>query len=299
MPEAAAITLDFSDQVAALEPVAPIEAAPAGIWQASLELAYALEDGRTVPVARRHKGPLRVQKGFRPEGPDLWHQVIVHPPGGIAAGDRLAISVRAAAGAKALLTSPGAAKWYRCDRTHAEQTIDIDVGPNASIEWLPMETIFFSGTDARLRMRFALDEAASLIATDLYCLGRPASGEVFSQGSVRISIEVRIGGRLSFVERARIGGGERVMQSVAGLGGFPLFGSLLAVSPQLDDDAVEQCRALACAGEIGVTRLDRIVLVRWRGHRSDDGLNALRSAWSLLRPRMLGRVACPPRVWST
>src|SRR5690606_33909325 len=68
---------------------------------------------RTVPALRRHHGPLRIQRGLLPEGPGLWHQILVHPPGGIASNDSLDISVTARAGAQALLTSPGAAKWYR------------------------------------------------------------------------------------------------------------------------------------------------------------------------------------------
>ena len=268
-------------------------------WHASLELAYAADGDRTIPVVRRHSGPLRVQKGFTPEGPQWWHQLIVHPPGGIANGDRLAISVKAEAGARVLLTSPGAAKWYRCDQGGAEQTVDIEVAADASVEWLPLESIFFDGAQARLRSRYRLHDSASLIAADLYCLGRPAAGESFDHGTLRTGIEVHIGDQLAYSERALITGGDRALAAPAGLGERPLFGTLIAVSARLDDDALQACRAVEVAGEIGITRLDRILLARWRGARSDEGLHALRAVWAALRPKLLGRIACPPRIWST
>ena len=61
-------------------------------WLAQLDLAYERRDDRTVPSLRRHVGPLRIQKHFEPE-PGLCEHVIVHPPAGIAGGDRLDINV--------------------------------------------------------------------------------------------------------------------------------------------------------------------------------------------------------------
>ena len=68
-----------------------------------------------------HDGPLRVLKALYPEGDGVCHHVLVHPPGGIAGGDHLDIAVDVGAGAHALITSAGAARFYRSDDKAAAQ----------------------------------------------------------------------------------------------------------------------------------------------------------------------------------
>ena len=79
------------------------------------------------PAPYRHDGPLVVQRPLYPEGRDLCHAIVVHPPGGIAGGDELTLKVGMGKNASALLTTPGAAKWYRSAGPRAKQSMVFDV----------------------------------------------------------------------------------------------------------------------------------------------------------------------------
>src|SRR6187549_1920399 len=103
-------------------------------WQAELRLRFscaaqvgeAVPDarGRTRLVERSHRGPLVVQRPFHPEG-DPCHVYLVHPPGGVVGGDELRIDVLVDAGAHALITTPAATKFYRCDGRYSSQTQEL------------------------------------------------------------------------------------------------------------------------------------------------------------------------------
>ena len=118
-----------------LEPAAAIIAARTP-WQARLALQFERRDARTVLVRRAHEGPLVVQKPLYPEGDGVCQCIIIHPPGGIAGGDRLDLDIEAGAGAFTQLTTPGAAKWYRAGGHEASANTRIRAGPGAVVEWM-------------------------------------------------------------------------------------------------------------------------------------------------------------------
>src|SRR6184192_3562771 len=99
----------------------------AASWKASLSLSFARDENRSVLARRSHEGPLVVQKPLYPEGDAVCHAIVVHPPGGIAGGDELALDVRCERGSHAVLTTPGAGKWYRSAGPWAKQSLAFDV----------------------------------------------------------------------------------------------------------------------------------------------------------------------------
>jgi urease accessory protein len=180
--------------------------APAGRWEARLELGYASRGAETVPVLRRHVGPLRVQRHFVPE-PGLCEHVIVHPPGGIVGGDRLGIEVEVGPDAAVRLTTPGATKWYRSAAAEAEQDILLRVRRGGRLAWMPQEQIVFSGARARSALRIEAEAGATILAWEITVLGRQHGDEPFVSGSWRSRLAVELGGRLVLDERGAVAGG--------------------------------------------------------------------------------------------
>ena len=267
-------------------------------WPAQLELGYANLNQRTTPVHRRHKGPLRVQKHLYAEGPEVCQHIIVHPPGGIAGGDTLDISVDLHENAWAQLTSPGAAKWY-CAQSPAKQNLTLRAAAGATLEWLPQETIIYSGAQTELSTRIDLADQARLFYWDIIALGRPAADERFAQGYFSAALDIWRGDTLLWHERQRVIGNDGLLNSPIGLDGHSAFATLLATG-NIDAELLEQCRELSVAGVRGdLTQLPGLLVARCL---ADETLNArawLIALWKLLRPALLGREALAPRIWAT
>lgn len=266
-------------------------------WHAELDLAYARDGAATRPVRRRHLGPLRVQKHLYAEGPEVCQHILVHPPGGIAGGDRLDIRAQVGAGAWAQLTSPGAAKWYRAAGP-AFQNLELHVEAGATLEWLPQETIVYSAAQAELASRIELEGDARLFYWDMVALGRPASGERFDAGHFRAALDIRRDGRLLWHERQRVAGGDGLLDSPIGLAGQPVFATLIA-SGEIDADLLERCRDLPSRVRGDLSQLPGLLVGRCLAAEALHARAWLIELWRLLRPALLGRAAVLPRIWST
>ena len=261
-------------------------------WRADLRLGFSFQDGKSVLAEKRFDGPLVVQKPLYPEGNAVCHAIVVHPPGGIAGGDELALSVGTAPSAHALLTTPGAGKWYRSAGPWARQELSFAV--DGTLEWLPRETIVFDGARAELRTRIDLGAAARYIGWEVLCFGRTGSGERFGRGELRVGTDLLREGKLLWTERARIPGGGGLLRSAAGLGGRTVCGTLVATLDEVDKGLVSKCREIAAT-----TVLPGVLLARYLGDSSEEAMNAFTRLWTLLRPAVCGRAAVLPRIWST
>jgi len=270
-------------------------------WAARLELRYERENTVTRLTRRQHVGPLMVQKPFYPEGRDLCHSLLLHPPGGIAGGDRLEIAVTVGVKAGALVTTPGATKWYRSAGPVAQQRTTLVVGAGASLEWLPQESIVFDGARARMTTRVDLAEGACYIGWDITRLGRTASGERFDAGDLRSRTEVQRAGRRLWGDYAQIEGGASLLRSPAGLAGRPVMGTLLMVAPATERGLLDACRAVSPHGDAhwGVTAVPGVMIARYLGASAEAARSYFVALWRVVRPALLGREVSLPRIWST
>jgi urease accessory protein len=269
-------------------------------WKARLALDFARDRDRTVLARRVHDGPLVVQKPLYPEGPAVCHAIVVHPPGGVAGGDELDINLKADAGSEALLTTPGAGKWYRSNGAWARQSLAVTLAEGAVMEWLPQETIVFDGALASFATEVRLEADARYLGWEIVCLGRTGSGERYARGECRFSTRILRDGKPLWLERGRIEGGGRLMQSRAGLAGQPVFGTLAAAFTGADKALVDECRRHEPEqGEGAVTLLPGILIARYLGGSTEAAKRYFTALWRSLRPALSGHEAVEPRIWRT
>ena len=222
--------------------VAPSDAAG---WRARLALGFTCDQGRSRLARREHEGPLVVQKPLYPEGDGVCQCIVVHPPGGIAGGDRLALTVDVGPRAHAQLTTPGATKWYRSGGRPATQHIVFRVADGAVLEWLPQGTIVFDGAQAASTTRIELERGATYLGWDVVCLGRTASAERFRQGEWRQRVDIVRDDALVWSERTLLRGDSNLLSSSVGLNDAPVFGTFVVMTATIDDSLLAICRRLA------------------------------------------------------
>jgi urease accessory protein len=271
-----------------------------GGWRARLALEITYDNRRSRLTRREHEGPLVVQKPLYPEGDGVCQCIVVHPPGGIAGGDRLALTLDVAQHAHAQLTTPGATKWYRSGGNPATQQVVFRVAEDAVLEWLPQGTIVFDGAQAASTTRIELQRGAAYLGWDVVCLGRTASAERFRQGEWRQRVDIVRDNALVWSERTLLHGDCPLLSSRVGLNGAPVFGTFVAMTAYFDDSLLAACRGLVPArGEGAVTRLPGALVARYRGDASEAAHDYFSALWTMLRPHVAGRVAIRPRIWGT
>ncbi|WAI88119.1 Urease accessory protein UreD [Psychrobacter sp. SC65A.3] len=203
-------------------------------WQSSLQLHFdcASNTAKTRLCHRAHTGALMVQRALYPE-PDstdstdssqagICHIYVLYPPAGIADDDRLTLEFNLHSNSHAVITTPGAGKWYGqrkslrfsrpsdsskfnngtqsahsntsndCfnDVVSAEQHINARLDDHAILEWLPQESIYYDHSISTANNRFYLAKTASLLTWDIAVFGRQAYQETFANGHYANRLEI-------------------------------------------------------------------------------------------------------------
>ena len=268
-------------------------------WRAHLDLKFSGRDDKTVISHRQHYGPLVIQKPFYPEA-DVCHVYLLHPPGGVVGGDQLTLDIEVNHEGHALITTPAAAKFYRRASSKARLNQSLNVKSGERLEWVPQETILFSSCEVEMKTIVQIDEAASFIGWEILCLGRPAGGELFEEGSVRQCFDVWRNNRPILLDRAHLAGNTDVLSAQWGMQNYTVTGTMIAVNvtKQMLDHVREKMPEMK-QGLISVTLINDVLVCRALSHQAEYIRFAFIDVWKILRVELLGRTSCEPRIWST
>ncbi len=266
-------------------------------WQAHLSLGFSRRGNQTVLADRRQYGPLTVQRPFYPEGMPC-HLYLLHPPGGVVGGDELDVQIRVEQDAHALLTTPGATKFYRSIGPKSTVTQTFQLAEGAALEWLPQDNILFPGANLQLHSTFHLENGARVIAWECISLGRPVNQERFLEGQMCSRLRVYREQKLCLNESLRVLDAADLDRR-AGLAGYPLVATLIA-SPCAESER-ELVRELLqnYAAPAGVTLLNDLLVVRMLGAHNEPLQKLMQMIWQALRPAVIGCQPCRPRIWNT
>ncbi|MBK9309077.1 MAG: urease accessory protein UreD [Nitrospira sp.] len=166
-----------------------------------LKLDYAKVEGKTIIADSYVTTPWKLLPPIYLDDTGAAYTLLVNPSGGLVGGDGLSIDMNLDRDSHVLVSAPSANRVYRSEGKLSEQIINITVGPDAILEWLPEHTIPFAGSRFRQSIHATLAPGATIVLWDALASGRMARDErwAFSDLENEIQITTAAGGVL--VER--------------------------------------------------------------------------------------------------
>jgi urease accessory protein len=267
------------------------------------EIGFAARDGATRLAHLFQHDPLRVLFPA-PEPDDAALAVLVTTSGGLVAGDRIALTVRAEPGSVAHVTASAAEKIYRSTGATTEISQAFSVGGDAWLEYLPPETILFDGARLRRHTVVVTSPRAGFLGGGILVFGRRARGERLTHGLLHDQLEFRRDGRLVWGDALHLDTGiASIITDPACFDGAAACATLVLVPPAgdpgkfIDGARAAQLRSASLGLRAGVTPVGGLLVARWLAADPMLLRHAFTDLACHLRGAAFGLPARLPRLW--
>jgi len=229
-------------------------------------------------------------------------------------GDQLDLVIEAGPHSRALITTVAAQKAYGSvgrSRLHpggqwSRQQVELQLEQGSDLEWLPQELVLYNGALFEQTLQLTLAADAAFLGAEVVRFGRTAAGEGLGAGRWRSALSIQRqhpnGPRWELVDRLELG--DAALTSPHGLGGEPVFGSLVWAAPLSLEPAalaalLEQCRSdrNGLPGTMACGPLDQGLIARYRGSSTQAARFWFCRIWARLRAFRALQPPELPRVW--
>lgn len=183
-----------------------------------LRLKTSLFHGKTVAEDIFFTPPFKLYSPFY-EG-DTAKFISMCAAAGVLAGDSHHISLDIGKGCNVNFTDQGYQKLFDTQDGGSSQRVDITVGTNATLKYLPHPVMTFGGCVHRAVNNVEISSDSRLAFGEIYCCGRTAMDEKFALERFSSRTEICIDGRADFIDNTLI---EPKKFPVRGLGFFENF----------------------------------------------------------------------------
>lgn len=174
-----------------------------------VDIVFAGGDGaRTYPKRQRVAYPFHLGRALYLPGdpPEFCTVYLQSCSGGIFQHDRLSVSLKVGARARAHVTTAAATVVHSMTDGHAEQSVCIEAGPGGIAEYLPDPLILFPTTRLASRVVVRAHPDATVILSDSFLAHDPQGGDApfdWLRAETRVETEV---GELLAVDRFAVAG---------------------------------------------------------------------------------------------
>ena len=231
----------------------------------------------------------------------------MHPPAGIAGGDHLKIDIKTYPQAKAVITTPGATKWYKSNGFLSSQETRLSVASRGHLDFLPQENIYFNSSNAHNLIHIQLEDDSSMIGWDIAQLGRTASGESWSDAHLRNELQLSINHRQYWIESSVLDSDDLSIGLTPKLGPYSVMGTMWFCGNQVSEELLERLRDSLLWSDtlrVGATRINLpkkngLIIVRGVSSEVEYLKDCFIDMWLRYRYEVSGIAPLPLRLWKT
>jgi urease accessory protein len=295
-------------ELAAFQDEPPQMASGAVGKTAFLRLGFERREERTILADLDRRAPYMAQRVLYPDPalPDLAWLFMITTSGCVLQGDRLALEIDVAAGARAHVTTQAATKIHSMDANYAVQTQTISVGEDAYLEFLPEPMIPHRRARFLSETRITVAPTGTVLYGEIVQSGRKHHhpDEAFGVTLLSLAVEaLRPGGEALFSEKLLIEPARHPARQTGVMGGFDVLANVVLLAPKEIADRVDARVGaevdLAAGVAFGACRLpnDAGLIFKALGHETAEVRARVRDFWAVVREAATGSTLTPPFFW--
>ncbi|MBI2006895.1 MAG: urease accessory protein UreD [Nitrosopumilales archaeon] len=261
----------------------------------SLGLKRDPHSGKTIVQEQTSQVPLLTQRAlyYETELPSMAYLQIVSPSGGILQGDRYRMDISLKDNAVAHLTTQGATRLYKMDSNFATQLVNVTVGENCYLEFIPDQIIPYRNSRFYQKVSLDVHDNASMIYSEIIVPGRTAMNESFEYDICYLKTIAKNQDKIRFVDIAMLEPKKQNLNTFGILGKQTVVGTIYIITKR--DYVTELCDEINSGLQnmakisFGASILphDLGILVRLTGNSASDIRDTVYEVVKMTRKKIL------------
>ena len=253
--------------------------------------------GKTVITKQFFQTPLQIQRALYLENslPEMAYLFVVSPSGGILQGDRYRTDLLLKNNAKAHITTQGATRVYSMDSNSASQIVNITVGENCYLEYIPDQIIPYKNSRYYQKVNLKVHENSTLIYSEILTPGRVAMGESFEYDICYLRTHCKNQDKkIRFLENTKIEPKKQRLKDFGILGEYNSVGTVYILTRKENVADLENSINIAIRNIDGVSVGTSLlpensgIIIRILGNKTDNIFEVIFKTLEISRRKILG-----------
>lgn len=253
--------------------------------------------GKSIITKQFSQAPLQILRSLYLENslPEMAYIYMISTSGGILQGDRYRIDITLKNNAIAHMTTQGATRIYGMNSNFATQILNITVGDNCYLEYIPDQIIPYKNSRYYQKVNLNVHDNSTLVYSEVLTAGRVAMGESFEYDIYYIKTYcTNENKKIRFLENIKIEPKKQSLKDFGVLGEYGVVGTVYILTRMKNiiklENTIHQFIQSTDTISIGTSILsdESGIIIRILANNTDDIFDIIYKILEITRKRILG-----------